>query len=79
MLQAESASEGVRALTQSTGKRVDEHAAAIQRLTLRNQGMHAAAIQRLNLGGSLMESVCTFDSCMRSEGMKACMRLPSKI
>ncbi|KAF5839175.1 hypothetical protein DUNSADRAFT_1402 [Dunaliella salina] len=34
MIQAESASEGVRALTQSTGKRVDEHAAAIQRLTL---------------------------------------------
>lgn len=32
--QTESASEGVRALTQSTGKRVDEHAAAIQRLTL---------------------------------------------
>eukprot|EP00967_Tisochrysis_lutea_P118533 scaffold192678_cov16-Tisochrysis_lutea.AAC.1 len=33
-MRAESASEGVRALTQSTGKRVDEHAAAIQRLTL---------------------------------------------
>lgn len=32
--QADQASEGVRALTQSTYKRVDEHAAAIQRLTL---------------------------------------------
>jgi hypothetical protein len=31
---AEHASEGVRALTQSTSQRVDEHASAIQRLTL---------------------------------------------
>lgn len=32
--QTEHASEGVRALTQSTYKRVDEHASAIQKLTI---------------------------------------------
>lgn len=54
-VQVDSATEGVRALTQSTGKRVDEHAAAIQRLTLVGAMMHAPVALRLH---KLQERSC---------------------
>lgn len=50
---AEHASEGVRGLTQSTYKRVDEHASAIQRLTLVGVcwGGHGCLKQESELNG----------------------------
>jgi hypothetical protein len=65
--QADHASEGVRALTQSTYKRVDEHASAIQRLTLVGGGVKGG----VSTGWGLLQHVCRCLSTSASYGRVA--------